>query len=185
MCWPHPAGGRRAFAGRWQVGCGPLPIATRPAARVDCALILAFVKELAEYEREPQAVVATEALVERALFGAGPEAPVCSAVIGLIDGRPQGFALFYTTYSTWLGRAGVYLDDLYVRPAARGSGLGKALLTPVARIAHTRGGRLEWSVLNWNEPAIGFYRKLGARPQSEWTVYRLAGDALRAVATGE
>ena len=156
----------------------------RPAERADIPLMLGFVKELAEYEREPHAVVATEALLDRALFGAPGAAPVCSAIIGEIDGIAEGFALYYTTFSTWLGRSGVYLDDLYVRPAARGSGLGKALLTHIARIAHARGGRLEWSVLNWNEPAIGFYTKLGARPQSDWTVYRLAGDALARVATG-
>ena len=160
-------------------------ITIRPADRPDVATILRFIKELAEYEREPDAVVATETLLDRAIVGAPGEPPVCSAIIGELDGVPQGFALYYTTYSTWLGRAGIYLDDLYVRPDARGSGLGKALLTHIARIAHSRGGRLEWAVLNWNEPAIGFYRKLGARPQSEGTPYRLAGEALAQVATGE
>ncbi len=154
----------------------------RPAERADVPTILRFIKELAEYEREPDAVVATEALLERAIFGGPGETPVCSAIIGRIDGVAEGFALYYTTFSTWLGRSGIYLDDLYVRPPARGSGLGKALLTYIARIAHKRGGRMEWAVLNWNEPAIGFYKKLGARPQSEWTVYRLAGDLLAKVA---
>jgi GNAT superfamily N-acetyltransferase len=160
-----------------------VPTSVRPADRADIPTILRFIKELASYEREEHAVVATEALLERALFGAPDQPPVCSAVMGEIDGRVEGFALYYTTFSTWLGRSGIYLDDLFVRPNARGAGLGKALLTHLARIAHVRGGRLEWAVLNWNEPAIGFYKSLGARPQSEWTVYRLAGDALARAAT--
>lgn len=159
-----------------------MQITIHPAARTDIPIILRFIKELAEYEREPGAVVATEALLDRAIFGAPGEPPVCAALIGEIDGIAEGLALYYTTFSTWLGRPGIYLDDLYVRPASRGSGLGKALLTHIARTAYARGGRLEWAVLNWNEPAIGFYKKLGARPQSDWTVYRLAGDALREVA---
>jgi GNAT superfamily N-acetyltransferase len=157
-------------------------ISIRPADRADIPTILRFIKELAEYEREPDAVIATQALLDRAIFGAPGEPPVCSAIIGEIDGIPEGFALYYTTFSTWLGRAGIYLDDLYVRPSSRSRGLGKALLTHIAKIAHSRGGRMEWAVLNWNEPAIGFYKSLGARPQSEWMVYRLTGEALADVA---
>jgi GNAT superfamily N-acetyltransferase len=153
-------------------------ITVRGAERGDVGLILGLIRELAEYEKEPQAVVATEALIARAIFGEGEQGPVCAAVIGEVDGATQGFALYFTTFSTWVGRPGVYLEDLFVRPAARGCGLGMALFTHVARIAKARGGRMEWSVLNWNEPAIGFYGKLGARPMSGWTVYRLDGEAL-------
>lgn len=156
-------------------------ITVRAADRGDVGLILGLIRELAEYEREPQAVVATEALIARALFGDGDQGPVCAAAIGDVDGVPQGFALYFTTFSTWVGRPGVYLEDLFVRPAARGCGLGLALFTHVARIARARGGRMEWSVLNWNEPAIGFYTKLGARPMSGWTVYRLDGEALGSI----
>lgn len=155
-----------------------MSISVREATRGDVGLILGLIRELAEYEREPQAVVATEALIATALFGDGARGPVCAAVIGEVDGVAQGFALYFTTFSTWVGRPGVYLEDLFVRPAARGCGLGLALFTHVARIAKARGGRMEWSVLNWNEPAIGFYTRLGARPMSEWTVYRLDGEGL-------
>lgn len=154
----------------------------RPAREEDVPEILAFIRELAEYERAPGEVEATEALLREALFGA---APACEAMIGEVDGVAQGFALFFHNFSTWKGRRGVYLEDLFVRPAARGVGLGEALLRDVARIAVARGcPRFEWSVLDWNEPAIGFYRKLGAVRMEEWTVHRLSGDALTRAASG-
>ncbi len=159
-------------------------ISIRPATPADVPLILRFVKELAEYEREPQAAVATPELIHQYLFGNGHgNGPVAECVIGSIDGTPQGFALFFSNFSTWLGRSGMYLEDLYVTPSSRGSGLGKALLKHLARIATSRNcGRLEWAVLDWNEPAIGFYKSLGAIPMNEWTTFRLTGDALQALA---
>lgn len=154
--------------------------AVRPAAVDDAPLILSMVRELAAYEREPDAVVATEDDLRRHLFG---ERPVAECVIGELDGAPQGFALFFTSFSTWLGAPGIYLEDLFVRPAARGAGLGRALLSELARLAVARGcRRVEWSVLDWNAPAIGFYRALGAEARDTWTTYRLTGDALRALA---
>ena len=155
-------------------------VTLRPAAPGDIPLILELIGELADYERLAHEVKADAQRMHDHLFGPRPYAEV---LIGEVDGQAQGFALFFHNYSTWLSQPGIYLEDLYVRPAARGAGLGKALLTELARLAVERGcGRLEWSVLDWNEPAIGFYRSLGARPQDEWTVYRLAGDALRELA---
>lgn len=181
-------------------------IRIRAAVPADVPLILAFVRELAEYERAPNAVVATEESLRAHLFDnrvasegtvAGDAVTVgrrppgadlpnprahcrVDALIGEIDGRPEGFALYFSNFSTWLATSGIYLEDLFVRPHARGRGLGKALLTELARIAVARGcGRLEWAVLNWNEPAIGFYKSLGAKPQDEWTVFRLTGEGLR------
>jgi GNAT superfamily N-acetyltransferase len=152
----------------------------RTATREDVPTILRFVHELAAYEKAPEEVKAVEADFERDLFGPTPAASVLIAEDG--DGNAVGFALWFTTYSTWLGKAGIYLEDLYVSPAARGGGHGRALLTELARIAVERGyGRVEWSVLDWNAPAIGFYKSLGAAPQDEWTVYRLTGDALAAL----
>lgn len=148
----------------------------RPARRQDVPLILGFIRELAEYEKLSHQVVADEAQLAANLFGARPYAEV---LIGEVDGEPAGFALFFHNFSTFLGKPGIYLEDLYVRPAVRGSGLGKALLVELARLAVSRGcGRLEWAVLDWNEPAIGFYQRLGARPQDDWTGYRLSGAAL-------
>ncbi|KRC80202.1 GNAT family N-acetyltransferase [Sphingomonas sp. Root241] len=148
----------------------------RPATPHDVALILRLVRELAEFEREPEAVVATEDMLERALFG---ERPAAEAVIAELDGAPVGFALFFQNFSTWTGRPGIYLEDLYVTPAARGSGTGTALLRHLAGIALDRGcGRFEWAVLDWNEPAINFYRAMGAVGMDEWRVQRVAGDAL-------
>ncbi|MBM3689256.1 MAG: GNAT family N-acetyltransferase [Actinobacteria bacterium] len=148
----------------------------RSAQPYDVPEILAMIRELAEYEREPNAVVATEELLHAALFGASP------AVFGLIaeeDGAAVGFALWFRNFSTWLGRHGVYLEDLYVRPEFRGHGHGKALLAELARICIDRGyGRLEWWVLDWNQSAIDFYRSIGAVPKDEWTVQRVAGPAL-------
>lgn len=158
----------------------------RPATPDDVGLILSLIRELAEYEREPASAVATPELIRRHLFGEGlGRGPTAECVIGEVDGAAQGFALFFHNYSTWIGKPGMYLEDLFVRPAARGAGLGKALLAHVARIAVERGcERFEWAVLDWNEPAIGFYERLGAKPMSEWTTFRLAGDALRRVAAG-
>ena len=163
----------------------PSPAATpalriRPAAPADVPLILGFIRDLAEYERLPHEVVATEAALHATLFGARPAAEVLIAELG---DEPAGFALFFHSYSTFLARRGIYLEDLFVRPAARGRGVGRALLQELARIAVERDcGRLEWSVLDWNEPAIGFYKALGAVPMNEWTVFRVSGDALGALA---
>jgi GNAT superfamily N-acetyltransferase len=148
----------------------------RDARRADAALVLTFIRELAEYEKLLHELTASEEALAENLFG---PAPCAEALIGEIDGRPEGFALYFRSYSTFVGKPGIYLEDLYVRPAARGLGLGKALLKTVARRAVERGcGRLEWSVLNWNEPAIQFYRSLGAEPMDEWTVQRVSGETL-------
>jgi len=153
----------------------------RPAVREDVPQILALVRELAEYERAPHEAVATEADMADALFGARPGA---DALMASLDGDVVGFALYFTNFSTWLGRRGLYLEDLFVRPVARGRGVGRALLAELARIARARGClRMEWSVLDWNEPAIGFYRRLGARAMDEWTVFRLTGEPLDRLAS--
>ncbi|MFA6044622.1 MAG: GNAT family N-acetyltransferase [Phycisphaerales bacterium] len=152
----------------------------REATPADVGLIVQLIKELAEYEREPLAAEATPAMIHEALFG--PQ-PACECLIGTVDGEAQGFALFFHNFSTWKGKRGVYLEDLFVRPAARGVGLGKALLARLAKIAIERGcPRMEWNVLDWNEPALRFYRALGAEPLSEWTIHRLTGDALSRLA---
>lgn len=153
----------------------------RQAIPADVPVILQLIKDLADYEREPQAVVATEVLLHKHLFGEGfGRGPVAECLMGELDGRAEGFALFFTNFSTWLGRPGIYLEDLFVRPSARGSGLGKALLTRIAQLAVERGcGRVEWAVLDWNELAIGFYKNLGATPRTEWTTFRLADDSLQ------
>jgi GNAT superfamily N-acetyltransferase len=152
----------------------------RFAAAADCAVILDFIRELAEYERLLHEVIADEAQLRATLFGARPAAEV---LIAELAGAPIGFALFFSSYSTFLGRPGLYLEDLFVRPAARGRGCGLALMSALARIAVARGyGRFEWSVLDWNEPALEFYRRLGARPVSEWTVHRLVGAPLAELA---
>jgi len=154
----------------------------RPAQREDTAVLLRFIRELAVYEREPEAVVATEAMLERALFG---ESPQVFALICEQSAQPVGFALYFFNFSTWLGRHGVYLEDLYVTPAARGSGVGRALLQAVARVAVENDcGRCDWSVLRWNTPAIDFYRACGATAMDEWVGYRLEGEALRRFADG-
>ncbi len=146
----------------------------------DAPVILGMIKALAEYERMSDQVTATEETLRATLFGARPAAEV---VIGYAGDQPAGFALFFHNYSTFLGQPGLYLEDLFVAPGWRGSGLGKRLLTYLARLAVERGcGRFEWSVLDWNEPAIGFYKKLGATPMDEWTVFRVTGDALRQLA---
>ena len=155
-------------------------IAIRPATQDDVRLVLSFIRELAEYERLADAVVATEDDLSQALFG---ERPAAEVLIATLDGETVGFALYFQTFSTFVGRPGIYLEDLFVRPEARGYGVGKALLARRAAIARDRKcGRLEWSVLDWNESAIGFYRKLGAVPMDEWTVFRLHGEALSTLA---
>jgi GNAT superfamily N-acetyltransferase len=151
-------------------------LAIRPAVAADVPEIVAMIRELATYEREPDAVEATEDLIAAALFGPSPAAFCHIAVDG---GSTMGFALWFLNFSTWLGRHGIYLEDLYVRPEARGSGAGRALLAELARICVERGyRRLEWSVLDWNVDAHGFYRRFGAAPMDEWTVWRLTGDRL-------
>ena len=155
-------------------------IALRPATRTDIPLILDLIHGLAEYEREPDAVEATAELLERQLFGEHPGAEV---IVAEVDGQGAGFALFFHNFSTWRGRRGLYLEDLFVRPHFRGLGLGRALMIHLAKLAVQRGcARFEWSVLDWNTPAIDFYRSLGAVGMDEWTVQRLDGDALLALA---
>lgn len=152
----------------------------RIATPDDAATILRFIRELADYEREPDAVEVTLDTLREQLASARPP---FECVIAELAGEPVGFALFFANYSTWRGRAGLYLEDLYVTPEARGSGVGKALLRHLAALAVARGCvRMEWSVLDWNAPAIGFYDSIGASPMSQWTVYRLADGALRAFA---
>ena len=152
----------------------------RPATEADLPLILALVRELAEYEHLSHEVVATEEGFREALFG---ECRVAEVLVGHVGEEPAGFALFFHSFSTFLGRPGIYLEDLYVRPDFRGAGLGKAFLKRLASLARDRGcGRLEWSVLKWNEPSIGFYESLGATPMDGWTGYRLTGEGLRALA---
>jgi GNAT superfamily N-acetyltransferase len=152
----------------------------RAATPDDVPLILAFIRELAAYEKLAHEVVATEEGLAATLFGPQPRAEV---VIAEVDGVAAGFALFFHNYSTFLGRPGIFLEDLFVRRDARARGAGRALLARLAALAEERGcGRLEWAVLDWNENATGFYGKLGATPMSDWTVYRLAGEALENLA---
>ncbi|MBB6425792.1 GNAT family N-acetyltransferase [Sphingopyxis sp. JAI128] len=151
-----------------------------PAAPADLPSIAQFIRDLADYEKLSHEVRFDEAKLAANLFGPRPYAEV---VIGEIDGNPQGFALFFHNFSTFEGRPGIYLEDLFVRPEARGSGLGKALLSHLARLCVERDcARLEWSVLDWNTPSIGFYRSLGARLMDEWTVMRVDGEALASLA---
>ena len=155
-------------------------ILIRPALAGDVPTILHFVRELAAFEREPDAVKATEEMLSDALFG---PAPAAEAVVAGRDGELVGFALFFHNFSTWTGRRGLYLEDLYVTPAARGEGVGTALLRHLARIAVERDcARFEWSVLDWNADAIAFYRAMGAEGLDEWTVQRVAGPALAQLA---
>jgi GNAT superfamily N-acetyltransferase len=157
----------------------PAELVIRRAVVEDCAAILGFIRDLAAYEKLSHEVVADEAALAATLFGPRPAAEVLIAEAG----APVGFALFFVSYSTFLARPGLYLEDLFVRPAARGAGVGGALMAALARIAVDRGyGRFEWSVLDWNEPALGFYRQLGAAPMSEWTVQRLTGAPIEALA---
>lgn len=151
----------------------------RFADKEDCALILKFIRALAEYERLEDQVVATEALLEEWIF----EKKTAEVLFAVLDGVEVGFALFFHNFSTFLGRAGIYLEDLYVLPEYRGLGCGKGLLKQLAQIALQRGcGRLEWACLDWNRPSIDFYLSLGAEPMSDWTAYRLTGDTLKNLA---
>jgi GNAT superfamily N-acetyltransferase len=165
---------------------GPEPIGDlriREAVPADVPVLASLIRELAEYERLLPEVSMTEERLAAHLFGPRPYAEV--AIAEDQDGRPLGFALFFHNFSTFLGLPGIYLEDLYVRPGNRGRGVGRALLEHIARVARQRGcGRLDWSVLKWNEPAIGFYQRLGARANSDWTGYRLEGDALARLASG-
>ena len=155
----------------------------RPAHRDDCALILSFIEGLAEYEKLSHEVVATPEALERTLF---QDPSYAEVILGFEDKNPVGFALYFHNYSTFLARPGLYLEDLFVSPEHRGKGYGKALLQRLAQIAVEREcGRLEWSVLDWNQPAIDFYVSLGAQPMSEWSTFRLTGSALNALGAPE
>ncbi|WP_276869922.1 GNAT family N-acetyltransferase [Allofournierella massiliensis] len=151
----------------------------RFARREDVPLILQFIRELADYEQLLSEVVADEATLEQWIF----DKQKAEVIFAVVDGKEIGFALFFHNFSTFLGRAGLYLEDLYVQPEYRGNGYGKAILKKLAAIAVERGcGRLEWWCLDWNKPSIEFYRSLGAQPMDEWTVYRIAGDTLTSLA---
>jgi GNAT superfamily N-acetyltransferase len=151
-----------------------------PATEQDVPVILSFIRQLAEYERLSDAVVADQDLLRETLFGKHRTAEV---VLGYFEDTPVAFAVFFHNFSTFLGRPGLYLEDLFVVPHMRGRGFGRAMLAHIARVAYERRcGRLEWSVLDWNEPAIKFYRKLGAVPMDEWTVFRVTGEALEKLA---
>lgn len=155
-------------------------LSTRPATATDVPVILSLIRELADYEHLTHEVVATEETLRDTLFG---PCPAAEALIGCVEGVPAGFALFFSNYSTFLAKPGLYLEDLYVQPAHRRCGLGKALITAVARLAHERGcGRYEWTVLDWNTPAIQFYESLGAEMKSDWRIMRVTGPALEAMA---
>ena len=152
----------------------------RTARVEDALIILELIRDLATYERAPEEVIATEEQLVDVLFGKRPAAEVLLAFEG---NSPVGFALFFHNFSTWLGRPGLYLEDLFVKPKKRGKGYGRALLVELAKIARDRGcGRMEWAVLDWNEPAIKFYRTLGAKPMDEWTVFRLTRDGIAKLA---
>ena len=152
------------------------PLRIEAARPDDVPLLLDMIRELAEYEKAAAEVVATQAELADGLFGQRPGA---DALVARLAGEAVGFALYFTNFSTWLGRRGLYLEDLYVRPAARGRGVGRALLATLSQLAIERGcRRLEWWVLDWNEPAISFYRSLGAEAMDEWTVFRLSGERL-------
>ena len=154
----------------------------RMARPDDVPTILRLIRGLAEYERLAHLVPVEEASLREHLFG---RRPYCEVLIGELDGRPAGFALFFHNYSTFLGKPGIYLEDLFVLPEDRGRGLGTALLRTIGRLAVERGcGRVEWAVLDWNEPSIRFYESLGARAMDEWTIYRVAGDGIEALASG-
>ena len=152
----------------------------RPAGVEDVPIILQLIRDLATYERAPQEVTATEEQLVDVLFG---ERRAAEALLAFEGESPVGFAVYFYNFSTWLGRPGLYLEDLFVKPEKRGKGYGRTLLVELARIARDRGcGRMEWAVLNWNEPAIKFYRALGAKPMDEWTVFRLTTDEIAKLA---
>jgi GNAT superfamily N-acetyltransferase len=153
----------------------------RSARESDVALILSFIKGLADYERLPHEVMATEEMLRESLFG---ERPAAEVIIGFVDLLPVSFALYFFNMSTFLGKRGLYLEDLFVVPEARGRGIGRAMLVRLAQIAKEHNcGRMEWAVLDWNEPAINFYTKLGAKPMEDWSTFRLTGDALEKLST--
>jgi GNAT superfamily N-acetyltransferase len=155
----------------------------RPARRKDVSIILELIRDLATYERAPDDVVATEEQLIHVLFG---EKPAAEVLLAFEREAPVGFAVYFYNFSTWLGRPGLYLEDLFVKPENRGKGYGRALLVELARIARHGGcGRMEWAVLDWNEPAIKFYRALGARPMNEWTVFRLTREEIARLANSE
>ncbi len=152
----------------------------QPATEKDVPLILRLIRALAEYERAPNDAVATEEQLREVFFG---EKPAAEVLLAFENKEPVGFAVYFFNFSTWLGRPGLYLEDLFVRPKLRGKGYGRSLLERLAQIAQERGcGRMEWAVLDWNEPAIQFYKKLGAQPMEEWTVFRLTRDGIAALA---
>ena len=154
--------------------------AIRPATAADVPIILELIRALATYERAPNEVTATEDGLNKVLFG---EKPAAEVLLAFENETAVGFAVFFHNFSSWLGRPGLYLEDLFVRPEDRGKGYGRALLIHLAKIARDRGcGRMEWAVLNWNEPAIQFYHKLGAKPMDEWTVFRLTRDGIAKLA---
>ncbi|MGE5441305.1 MAG: N-acetyltransferase family protein [Bacteroidota bacterium] len=154
-------------------------IVIKKACKSDTPLILSFIKQLAEYERMSDDVVATEELLKEVLFGNSPSAEV---VLAYYNNEPAGFAIYFFNFSTFVGRPGLYLEDLFVKPALRGKGIGKALLIHLAKKAiEKKCGRFEWSVLDWNAPAINFYKSLGARPMDEWTVFRIDGEKLKSL----
>jgi GNAT superfamily N-acetyltransferase len=155
------------------------PVRIRKASEPDVPLILSFIRKLAEYERKSHEVVCDQEGLRDALFG---ERPVAAALVACSADEPVGFALYFETYSTFRGRRGIFLEDLFVEPQHRGQGFGTALLAATARLAHERGGWLQWLVLDWNEPAAEFYRRLGAARVEEWHSYKLQGEALRRLA---
>ena len=153
----------------------------RPARVEDVPVILQLIHDLATYERAPDEVSATEQQLVDVLFG---EKPAAEVLLAFEEKSPVGFAVYFFNFSTWLGRAGLYLEDLFIKPEKRGKGYGRALLVELAKIARDRGcGRMEWAVLDWNEPAIKFYRSLGAKPMHEWTVFRLTGEEIAELAS--
>jgi GNAT superfamily N-acetyltransferase len=155
----------------------------RPARVEDVPVILGLIRELATYERAPDEVTATEEQLVDVLFG---EKPVAEVLLAFEGKSPVGFAVFFHNFSTWLGRPGLYLEDLFVKPDKRGKGYGHALLVDLAKVARDRScGRMEWAVLDWNDPAIQFYHKLGAKPMEEWTVFRLTRDGIAKLAQSE
>ena len=159
---------------------GPRNFEIRTARMEDVPIILQLIRDLATYERAPNEVTATEEQLVEVLFGPRPSAEV---MLAFEEDTAVGFAVFFHNFSTWLGRPGLYLEDLFVKPEVRGKGYGRALLVHLAKIARERGcGRMEWAVLDWNDPAIQFYRKLGAKPMDEWTVFRLTSDGIAKLA---
>jgi GNAT superfamily N-acetyltransferase len=155
----------------------------RTARLADVPTILQLIRDLATYERAPNEVTATEEQLVDVLFG---ERPAAEVLLAFENETPVGFAVFFHNFSTWLGRPGLYLEDLFVKPEKRGKGYGRALLVDLAKIAYERGcGRMEWAVLDWNNPAIKFYRALGAKPMDEWTVFRLTRDGIAELATSD